>query len=170
MKKITWIWLCAISMLLSSHFAAHAQSVDDTTLQTSVSTKSANTIIASPATQVGRMAGTPLASGTPGLVLDLTTDTPMAIAYNPIDDLYYAATGGNTGRPIQCHDATTGALISSSPVGVDQRGIWWNPNTMQTEANGFGSGGVYTITSSGTCPDGSTLLFAPKYLHPKTTV
>ena len=160
MKKITWIWLCAISMLLSSHFAAHAQSVDDTTLQTSVSTKSANTIIASPATQVGRMAGTPLASGTPGLVLDPTTDTPMAIAYNPIDDLYYAATGGNTGRPIQCHDATTGALISSSPVGVDQRGIWWNPNTMQTEANGFGSGGVYTITSSGTCPDGSTLLFA----------
>ncbi|MAK34993.1 MAG: hypothetical protein CMC15_02300, partial [Flavobacteriaceae bacterium] len=149
-------------MLLSFHFDAHAQNVDDTTLQPSVSTKSANTIIASPATQVGRMAGTPLANGTPGLVLDPNpnlSNTPMGIAYNPGDNLYYASTGGSTGRPIDCYDATTGSVISSSPIGVDQRGIWWNPNTMQAETNGFNSTGVFAITATGTCPDGSTLIF-----------
>ncbi|MEM8583506.1 MAG: hypothetical protein AAGF87_04510, partial [Bacteroidota bacterium] len=86
------------------------------------------------------------------------------VAYNPVNDLYYATPGGNVAAPVYTFDGT-GALVDTqvSGVGVDVRGMWWNPNTNQLEATGFGSSGFFVIDldASGIPVGTSTAVVSP---------
>ncbi|MCW5520262.1 HYR domain-containing protein [Aureitalea sp. L0-47] len=97
-----------------------------------------------------------LANASPGLVLDIGTlggaGIRTSLAYNPGADRYYSVFGGTTTNPLDCFNGTTGALISSSVPNFDYRGAWWNPALGQAEGNGFGSGGVVSMTLAGDCP------------------
>ena len=57
------------------------------------------------------------------------------VAYNPLLDLYYTVTGGSANLPIETFNGTGAKVLSSTTIGYDWRGIWWNPNTGQLEGN-----------------------------------
>lgn len=74
----------------------------------------------------------------PDIVLDVSSPscTPMDIAYNPGQQLYYSVYGGNPSCPIITHDGTTGSeLLVTSPSTHDWRGIWWNAGIGGPEGN-----------------------------------
>ncbi len=54
--------------------------------------------------------------------------TPMSVAWVPAFSRYYGGSGGSTGSPVTVFSAA-GAQLGQGSTGVDQRGIFFNPNT-----------------------------------------
>ena len=85
------------------------------------------------------------------------------VVYNSDKDLYYAAYAGNKAYPLETFSATGTNLHQSSP-GVDIRGLWYNPNTQNLEANCYKEIGYYTIKtdSRGYGGTGTDLIYSGK--------
>ncbi|MEM8585680.1 MAG: hypothetical protein AAGF87_15480, partial [Bacteroidota bacterium] len=80
----------------------------------------------------------------------------IGVAYNPIEDVYYIARGGNPSFLIITY-APDGTQLASIAAGVDVRGLWWNPNTNSLQANLFGTAGYTTLNLDGSgFPDGTS--------------
>jgi len=58
----------------------------------------------------------------------MPTSDYTSVAYHPIHDRYYAADLGGPGNPAYAWDAS-GNLVNTDNPGVDQRGVYYNPNT-----------------------------------------
>jgi hypothetical protein len=76
--------------------------------------------------------------------------TPMAVAYNPIKNLYYQATGGGSSVGFFTF-GNNGNQVDRRSLNWDHRGLWWNTNTNQLEGNGFDSDGIvrYPLDGNG---------------------
>jgi hypothetical protein len=88
----------------------------------------------------------PLATGNPTLVLTSGSSGTYksGIAYVECFQQYYGCDTGSTSRPYEVYDATGALLQTSTAVGIDTRGIWYNPNTGNLEVATYGavSGGA----------------------------
>jgi hypothetical protein len=80
--------------------------------------------------------------------------TPMEVAYNPINNLYYASAGGYNCNNLLTYSVTGGAAISTTSECYDSRGLWWNSLTNTLEGNSYNSAGIYTMALSGGIPTG----------------
>ena len=105
----------------------------------------------------------PLASGVTTLTLNAAGGTVhrSSLSYNPITNRYYSTLSGSSAYDINCFDGTTGLLDAAVTSGLDYRGTWWNPLTGQVEGNGFGSGPIVRVNTSGNCPSGTTTTIFP---------
>ncbi len=68
-----------------------------------------------------------------------TGSTPMAVAYHPNFDRYYASHGGNPSFAAWVYDATGARIQDLGALGIDARGWNYNPNTNKLEVNAFSS-------------------------------
>lgn len=68
----------------------------------------------------------------------------MAVAYNPEKKLYYAALGGKTSYPMEVFDKN-GKRLSGNKLNIDVRGVWWNNELKQLEANTYRRKGESTV-------------------------
>lgn len=66
------------------------------------------------------------------------------ITYIPGPNVYVTAIAGNTGFPLEVFDRE-GNTLSSQEVGLDLRGLWYNPGTKSLEANCYGDGGWFSM-------------------------
>lgn len=64
------------------------------------------------------------------------------VAYIPDFDIYYALIAGASDFPLETFapDATP---LFQTETGFDSRGLWWNSNLGQLEANGFNAFGIH---------------------------
>jgi gliding motility-associated-like protein len=87
----------------------------------------------------------PLENAEPGIsytfILSDGTNA-SGVAYNPNFDLYYALIAGNPDYPLETF-APDGTPLFQTETGFDSRGLWWNPNLGQLEANGFNAFGLH---------------------------
>lgn len=84
------------------------------------------------------------------LVFSSTAPIPNAtITYNWSAKKYYSLRVGNINFPIETWNETGGLSVFQDTVGIDSRGIWWNPNLNQLERNCFNSIGWSTIQLDG---------------------
>lgn len=67
------------------------------------------------------------------------------ITYVPGADVYVTAIAGNVEYPLEVFDRE-GKTIASQTVGLDIRGLWYNPKTNQLEANTYGNSGWYSVS------------------------
>lgn len=72
--------------------------------------------------------------GTLSLTFSVGVNNAGSVVYNPIQQLYYISRCGNSNFPLETLSAT-GVPIFQSNTGMDTRGVWWNPNTLQVERN-----------------------------------
>lgn len=103
-------------------------------------------------------------SATPGLTLTHVSTNCLnnsGVAFNPIDQLYYACRAGNTGFPLETWDAV-GTPLYQTTTGFDYRGMWWNPTLSQMEANGYSSYGIWSanLNASGYALNTGTNIFS----------
>jgi hypothetical protein len=68
-----------------------------------------------------------------------------AVAFIPGPNVYITVIAGNEAFPLEVFDAQ-GNTIHSQEVGLDIRGIWYNPTTKELEANAIGERGWYSMT------------------------
>lgn len=93
----------------------------------------------------------PIANAIPGFTYSyvLTNGTNASgVAYNPNADLYYYVIAGNPTFPLETSD-NAGVSLNQTNPGFDSRGLWWNPNLNQLEANGFAAGGIWDFDLNG---------------------
>ncbi len=64
------------------------------------------------------------------------------VAFNPHDSLYYALIAGSNSYPLETF-SNTGVPLFQATTNFDSRGLWWNPELAQIEANGYSSNGLY---------------------------
>ncbi|MDA8433250.1 MAG: hypothetical protein M0Z60_09860 [Nitrospiraceae bacterium] len=90
-----------------------------------------------------------------GLPLSTSYDTPMAVAYIPSFARYYSGDGDGTSSPARVWDST-GTVIGTSTTGVDNRGVFFNPNTSLLESVSYSSccssgpvSGIQSLTLDG---------------------
>lgn len=74
-----------------------------------------------------------------------------SVAWNPQCSKYYSLRPGLTTYPLETWVATGGLSIFQTTTGLDMRGIWWNPNTLQLECNLFNAGGWATVPRDASC-------------------
>ncbi len=87
------------------------------------------------------------------------TDNRSALAYNPVDDLYYSVNAGSGSYPLDVYDGT-GLLISSNASNDDWRGLFWDNNTVMAFGNEIGGGQVTKIDiDANGLPIGSSSMF-----------
>jgi hypothetical protein len=67
------------------------------------------------------------------------------VAYHPDFKYLYFAMAGNADYPLYVYDGE-GQYVDDVTGGIDFRGIWYNPDTKQLEANAYNDDEVYTIT------------------------
>lgn len=67
-----------------------------------------------------------------------------AVAYVPGPNVYITVIAGNETFPMEVFDQQ-GKTIASQEVGLDIRGVWYNPETKALEGNGAGELGWYTM-------------------------
>lgn len=72
--------------------------------------------------------------GTLSLTFSVGVNNTGSVVYNPLKQLYYITRCGNATFPLETLSAT-GVPISQTTTGLDIRGVWWNPNTLQVERN-----------------------------------
>ncbi len=82
------------------------------------------------------------------------------VAYNPNFNFYYAVRAGNPGFPLETW-SSIGTPLYTTSAGFDYRGMWWNPNTNQMEANGYNTYGIWTsnLNAQGYALNSGTYLF-----------
>ncbi len=82
------------------------------------------------------------------------------VAYNPIQDRYYAVRSGNVTFPLETWTGT-GVHLLDTFAGFDWRGMWWNPALNQLEGNGYLTNGLYTanLNAAGDALSTGTVLF-----------
>lgn len=102
-------------------------------------------------------------SAIPGLSLTYQSTNLFncsGVAYNPNFNLYYAVRAGNPGFPLETWSAI-GTPLYTNAAGFDYRGMWWNPNTGQMEANGYNTYGIWAsnLNASGYALNSGTVLF-----------
>ena len=68
-----------------------------------------------------------------------TGSTPMAVAYHPGFDRYYASNGGNATFAAWVYNSAGNRIQDLSALGIDARGWNYNPNTNKLEVNAFNS-------------------------------
>lgn len=68
--------------------------------------------------------------------------TGISVGYNPNEELYYAGDGGGTYGNLVTFDATGVEVAAGIFCGYDFRGVWWNPNTNELEANSYSTVGI----------------------------
>lgn len=89
----------------------------------------------------------------PVLTLDPGATGPVGsqlmVAYNPIKNVYYWASGGYGSNPIATHQSIGGSTIAVGMGNQDWRGLWWNSNTNVLEGNCFSSLGIFTVALNG---------------------
>jgi hypothetical protein len=87
----------------------------------------------------------PVATPTIDLTGTIDGSVAMGLAYDPVTNQYYGAEGGSTSTPGQVWNSSGNLLQTLSPINVDTRGIWYNPNTgtvqVETYASNSGSSG-----------------------------
>lgn len=66
----------------------------------------------------------------------------IAVGYNPDEQLYYAGDGGGTYGNLITFNNTGLEVAAGIFCGYDFRGVWWNPNTSELEANSYASVGI----------------------------
>ena len=66
------------------------------------------------------------------------------VAFNPNFNVYYAGIAGNSGFPLETFDELGNPLFQTN-TGFDIRGLWWNFNEDQLEANGYNAFGIWTF-------------------------
>jgi hypothetical protein len=66
-----------------------------------------------------------------------------AVAYIPGPNVYITVVAGNPEFPMEVFDSE-GNTVASMAVGIDIRGIWYNPATNALEGNGPGESGWFT--------------------------
>jgi hypothetical protein len=71
-----------------------------------------------------------------------------AVAFIPGPNVYITVIAGNSTFPMEVFDPQ-GKTLKSMEVGIDIRGIWYNPATKQLEGNAAGEEGWYTMTLDG---------------------
>jgi hypothetical protein len=62
------------------------------------------------------------------------------VAYNPLEDVYYAVDAGSGSYAIKTYPGTGGTAQFSTASNFDYRGAWWNSNTNKLEGNRFNGG------------------------------
>jgi hypothetical protein len=67
-----------------------------------------------------------------------------AVAFNPLEKVYYCVMAGNEEYPLEKLDLK-GNHLAGAIAGVDVRGMWWNPKSGSLEVNAFGDLGYYKI-------------------------
>ena len=67
-----------------------------------------------------------------------------AVAYNPLENIYFAVFAGSEEFPMEKFDSLGGCL-SSAKAGIDVRGMWWDPKTKSLEVNAFGDQGYFKM-------------------------
>ncbi len=90
-------------------------------------------------------------NGTPTVSLGFVQNggtNASGVAYNPNFNIYYAGIAGNPGFPLETFDAA-GTPLFQTNTGFDIRGLWWNFNLNQLEANGYNAFGVWTFNLNG---------------------
>lgn len=76
-------------------------------------------------------------AGTQAFVVAGTAPNPMGFVYNPNRNLYYCIFGGSASYSMEVFTPTGTRLTTVSPVGLDYRGLWWNPALSQLEGNAY---------------------------------
>ncbi|MBK9452685.1 MAG: hypothetical protein IPN95_25345 [Bacteroidetes bacterium] len=66
-----------------------------------------------------------------------------AVAFIPGPNVYITVIAGNPSFPMEVFDPQ-GKTLASMEVGIDIRGIWYNPETKMLEGNGPGESGWYS--------------------------
>jgi len=73
--------------------------------------------------------------------------TPMDLAYDPVNKLYYVFSGGWPSAGINVFDSNNDRVHSGS-VNVDQRSGWYNENTNRIEVRSYNGGWYYLPTDA----------------------
>ncbi len=63
--------------------------------------------------------------------------TPMAVAFHPGFNRYYASNGGNPGFSAWVYDSAGNRIQDLAALGIDARGWMYNPNTNKLEVSTF---------------------------------
>lgn len=105
-----------------------------------------------------------LPNAIPGITLTYQSTNLLncsGVAYNPLRGLYYAVRAGNPGFPLETW-SSIGTQLFSTSAGFDYRGMWWNPNTSQMEANGYSNRGIWraNLNANGYALNTGTTLLA----------
>lgn len=66
-----------------------------------------------------------------------------AVAWNPINKLYYAVIAGNSSFPLETF-TEDGKKLFKGEASVDMRGMWFNPKSKALEGNCAGEGGYFS--------------------------
>ena len=106
-----------------------------------------------------------LPTATPTITLNIGSgyagSTPMAIGYHPSFDRYYGAMGGNPDYSGFVWDASGGLIQTHTPINVDVRSVYFNPNTSAIETVSYGAvygyEGLYLMGLAGGFYTGSNL-------------
>lgn len=73
-----------------------------------------------------------------------TSSTQYSLAYNPVDDVYYALVGNS----IYTFSSNGSTLFTANYFSTTFRSIWWNSNTNQLEGNGYSTAGIVAFTKN----------------------
>lgn len=75
--------------------------------------------------------------------------TAMSVAWHPVFQKYYTASGGTTGAPLNTF-TSTGAFVCQTTHNSDNRGTWYNPSNQRIEGNdATGKYGYYPLSVAG---------------------
>ena len=87
-----------------------------------------------------------------------TSSSQIALAHNPVKNVYYTLDGNY----IRTHSGINGAVLGSYYFSTTMRGLWWNPGTSQLEGNAYNTGGIikFTINSTTGHVSAGTVVFA----------
>ena len=89
-----------------------------------------------------------------------------AVVWVPDGNYYVTCIAGNADFPLEAFDRS-GKSLYAVPVGIDIRGMWYNPKTKRLEANGAGDAGWYErIGATNGKPDGEWKLIVAGQNHP----
>lgn len=88
-------------------------------------------------------AATLKSSASVSLILDMSGNSnETGIAYDPVAGLYYGGTAGSSSLTGRTWDST-GVLQSATTLGIDIRGVWYNPNTGTVETNTYNASSAF---------------------------
>jgi len=78
-------------------------------------------------------------------------DAPMAVAFHPVYQRYYASSGGGGGSTVAT-STSAGVLIGTTSHNFDNRGLWYNSTTNRIEGSRFSADiiGYYPMDVNGT--------------------